>query len=154
MVTLNRTGQRLLSQFYKLPTTVMFGGSSTQTLKVTFQYPRITSVFSYVARDAGTDTFSQLSVLGGVPSGATVLMKCAKGGCSPKHTTFKLKGNNIVRSSKPFLKLRPHAAAYLEILKPNYVGKVLEISNPGHGREVDTILCLAPGTSRPSKCHK
>lgn len=153
-VTLNKTGQKLLSTLYKLSATAAFGGSSRSTMQVSFRYPRITSVFSYLARDARTDVFSQLTVLGGVPSGAKVVMQCARGGCSPRHTTFKLKGNNIAHSTKAFLKLPRGAAAYLEILKPNFIGKVLEIANSGHGREVDTVLCLPPGVHKPLKCHK
>ena len=153
-LALNKAGLALLRQFYRLPATITFTGAVTSTQTVTFVYPKITSVFSYLANDNGTDTFSQLTVLGGVPQGASVLMKCAKGGCSPTHTVFKLKGNNIAKSSKPFLKLRPGASAYLEIIKPNFVGKVLMITNPGHGSEKDKVLCLPPGTSKPSKCAK
>jgi CSLREA domain-containing protein len=153
-LNLNRTGLKLLAQFYRLPVTVTLGGPSSAKLTMTFSYPRIKSVFTYLAHDNGTDVFSQLSVVGGVLPGGAVSMICAKGGCSPRHAKFKLKGKNIKHSSAPFLTLRPHAIAYLEITKAGYVGKVLKITNPGHGSEIDTVLCLPPGARKPSKCAR
>jgi hypothetical protein len=154
MILLNKTGLKLLRQFYKLPATMTLGGSGSGSTVVTFSYPRIRVSAVYTDAESNTDTFSQLT-MSGVPRGAKVVVACVRRGCTPRHAVLKLKGNNITPFTKPFLRLRGGASAYLEILKPGWVGYVLKITNPPGGfGEKDQRLCLPPGARRPSRCAR
>jgi hypothetical protein len=155
-LALNATGRALLDRFFKLPVTATFGGSNPTTEQFTFSYPRILTHIFYSATFNShcciTDAVSDVS-FEGIPKGAKVQMVCRRGGCSPKHRTFKTKGSNLsLGRNTVVVSLRSGAAVDLEVTLANHVGRVLQIANAGAGPATDEFLCLAPDAKTPTAC--
>jgi hypothetical protein len=155
-ITLNSAGRRLLSEFYRVPTTFAFtaasGSRTRQTQTEIFSYPRITSLIAYVfVFHARSTSVSQLTV-NQVPQSAAVKAVCDGGGCPYGERTFKRKGTVVLAGALRGAQLSPGTTIAILITAPNRVGKVVVFTTHAGGPPTAAQRCLPPGARRPLMC--
>jgi hypothetical protein len=154
-VTLNRTGQRLLSQFYKLPVTVTLGGSSTARRTASLQYSVIHSPISFTFSFSRSSTSVQELMVSAVPAGGTVTVMCRGGGCPFDRRVLKPKRGRVdVARQFKHKHLRPKASLELRITARNEVGKVAVFTIRSGKQPKLVESCLPPGARSPSRCRR
>jgi hypothetical protein len=153
--TLNRAGQRLLSQFYALPATVTLSATAGTTIparRIRFSYPRVSASisFNFLFHPSYT-TVAQLSV-SGAPLRGKIVMSCHGGGCPFGQKTFKHKGSVNLARLFGSARLSPGTKVQIAITAPNQVGKVSVFTMQAGGAPTQNHLCLPPGVAAPRKC--
>jgi CSLREA domain-containing protein len=152
-LTLSSTGQKLLDQFYRLPSTVTIGGTTSISKRVTFSYKRISSPISFTwAFSAGSSVAQELTI-SGLPSKPKVTVICHGGGCPFGTRTFSAHGRQLALAPRlNSSHLTPGATLELEITAANDVGKVA-IFTIRSARQPSLIeRCLLPGARHPTVC--
>ena len=154
-IKLNGTGQTLLNQFYKLPVTITFGGSTPLAHTFTIRYTIIKSPISYTWAFGPSTTAAQELTVTAIPTGGKVTVVCHGGGCpfgkrtfTPRHGQVSLLGA-LARA-----RLRPNASVEVEITAGSEVGKVTIFTIRSGQVPLITDLCLPPGARSPSRCVK
>ena len=152
-LTLNTAGQKLLSQFYRLPTTVTIGGTTALQRAASFGYRVIHSPISFTWEFSASFSVAQQLTVSGVPSGGKLLVICHGGGCPFAKRTFS-PSRGRVRLASAFKRsaLRPGATLELEITAANSVGKVAIFTIRSGQQPSLAESCLPPGTARPTRC--
>ena len=151
---LNRAGQKLLNQFYRLPARVAIGGTTPITTTVTFSYGRlhISPGFTWVITN--TFTFATKLTLPGLPRQARTTVICHGGGCpfstrrfsTPRHGTLDLAPAFEHRH------LAPHATIELRISARTAVTEVVIFTINAGKQPTEAFRCMPPGAHRPTAC--
>jgi hypothetical protein len=151
-VTLNSTGQKLLTQRYKLPATLTVGGTTTLSQTVMFKYGVISSPIAFTWTFSTRSTIAQLLTVSRVPSKGKVTVICHGGGCPFGTRAFAAHGGKVALAS--FFKhgLSPHATLEIVISAANEVAKVVTFTIQSGAQPTLTARCLPPGASKPSRC--
>ena len=157
--TLKSTGKRLLSQFYKLPTTFTFSATSGTAIgarTIKFSYTKITSNIGYnfsvfTTAHPPYTTFTRMTI-SGVPSGGSVTASCRGGGCPFGRVTKKHKQTVSLTSLLSKAHLSPGATLRISITAPNRVGKVESFSTHANAAPSVAKRCLPPGAGKPLAC--
>ena len=157
--TLNSAGKRLLSQFYKLPTTFTFSATSGTAIRartIKFSYTKITSNIGYnfsvfTTAHPPYTTFTRMTI-SGVPSGGSVTASCRGGGCPFGRVTKKHKQSVSLTSLLSKAHLSPGATLRISITAPNRVGKVESFSTHANAAPSVAKRCLPPGAGKPLAC--
>jgi hypothetical protein len=153
-VTLNATGRRLLSQFYKLPAKVAVSGTTSLSRSVTLSYGRLHILPAYEWAFSKTFAFATQLTLSGLPKGAHVTLLCDGHGCpfskrsfaAPKHGKLQL---------APALQQRAlglHSMVELQITATNDIGEVVVFTVVPGKLPTESFLCLPPGAHAASAC--
>ncbi len=151
--TLSPAGQKLLSQFYKLPTTVTIGGTTALKRTAIFSYRVIHSPISFTWAFSRSSSVAQQLTVSGVPSGGMVMVICHGGGCPFAKRTFSpRRGRVALASAFKHSALRPGATLELEITAAKSVGKVASFTIRSGQQPSLAESCLPPGTRRPTRC--
>jgi hypothetical protein len=153
MVTLNATGQALLSQFYRLPSTLAVSGTSTLSRRVVFRYARIFSPVFFTWAFSPSFTVVRLLTISSIPPAGMVQIICHGGGCPFAMRSFSPVSRRVVLA--PVFKgsrLRPGATLELEITGPNRVGKVAIFKILAGQAPSLSESCLPPGAKSPTRC--
>jgi hypothetical protein len=152
-VTLNATGEALLSQFYRLPSTLAVSGTLALTRRVVFRYPRIVSPISFTWAFNPRFTVAQELAISRVPAVAMVEVVCLGGGCPFAMRSFPPVGHRVALT--PAFRgshLRPHTTLELEITATNHVGKVAVFTIQSGQQPTLRENCLPPGAKGPTRC--
>jgi hypothetical protein len=152
-LTLSSTGKRLLNQFYRLPATVVIGGTTPITRTVTFSFGRISSPVNFTWAFNAQYSIAQQLTISGLPPKPKVSVICHGGGCPFAKKTFSPHGKKLALA--PTLKnrrLAPHTTLELEITSSNHVGKVLIFTIRSAQPPSLAERCLPPGSKRPTAC--
>ncbi len=151
---LNSTGQKLLSQFYKLPATLQVGGTTSAKKTVTFSYGRLHISPSYTWAFASTFSYATELTLSGLPSKSKVTILCHGHGCPFSKRTFSAPkhGKLALASALKRRHLSPHSTVELQITAPNIVGEVVLFTVISGKQPSEKFLCLPPGARNPSAC--
>jgi DNA-binding beta-propeller fold protein YncE len=152
-LTLNSAGQKLLSRFYRLPSTVKVGGTTPITKAVAFSYGRIRSPFSFTwVFNAGFSVAQKLTITG-LPHKPKVTVICHGGGCPFARRTFSPHGKQLALASDlKHRHLAPHTTLELEITAANDVGKVAIFTILSGQSPSLAERCLPPGARKPVVC--
>ncbi len=152
-ITLNQTGQELLSRFYKLPATLTLGGTTSRTRMVSFRYPTIKSPISFTwAFTPSSTTALQLAISSVPPEGAVAVI-CHGGGCPFSTRRFTPSGGRVeLAGAFKGKHLRPKTTVKLEITAPNRIGKVAVFTIQSGQQPSLVELCLPPGAAKPVRC--
>ncbi len=152
-ITLNPTGQDLLSRFYSLPATLTLGGTTARTRVIDFRYGRIRSPISFTWAFTPSSTTAQQLAISSVPPEGTVEVLCHGGGCPFSTRPFTPSGGQV-RLSAAFKdkQLRPGATVTLEITAPNRIGKVAIFTIRSGAQPSLIELCLPPSATSPTRC--
>jgi streptogramin lyase len=150
---LGSTGKKLLSQFYRLPTTLVIGGTTPVTEPVVFSYGRIHSPVGFTWAWNSRYSVAQELTISGLPANPKVSVFCHGHGCPFSKRTFFPRGKELqLTSSFKHSHLSPHTTLELEIIATNDVAKV-EIFTIRSGNQPSVAYnCQPPGASRPSAC--
>jgi hypothetical protein len=152
-IALNSAGQKLLTQFYKLPTTLTIGGIAATSRTVTFSYSVIRSPISFTWAFNASFSMEQALSVSSVPPGGKVTVICHGGGCPFGKRAFSPRGGRVsLTSALAHSKLRPHTTITLEITATNQVGKVALFTILSGQQPALAESCLPPGARSPSRC--
>lgn len=155
-LSLNSTGQGLLDQFYRLPSTLVVGGTTSITRSVTFSYRRIRSPISFTWAFTRSYTVVQELTITGLPPASAdpeVTVVCHSGGCPFAQRAFSPHGGRLALASAfKASHLRPGAAVELEITASNRIGKVAVFTIRSGQSPTLAERCLPPGAPRPTDC--
>jgi CSLREA domain-containing protein len=150
---LNRKGQTMLTQHYRLTSTIAVRGTTGITQNVTFSYPLVKSGVGYTwAFGATSSTASELTVTR-IPHGGKVKVICNGGGCPFAQRTFAARRGRV--DLAPAFKghpLRAGTTLVIEVIAANQVGKVETFKIRSGQPPAVSQECLPPGTSRPGRC--
>jgi hypothetical protein len=151
-VSLNKTGKKLLTQFYKVPVTVTLTGATSATGTLAFNYPVIRSPIAFTWAFTAHATVAQLLTVSRVPSKGKVTVTCNGSGCPFSKRSFSAHNGKVALAS--FFKhgLGPHATVEIVISATNEVAKVVTFTIQRSAQPTVAALCLPPGAKRPSKC--
>ena len=150
---LNRKGQAMLSQHYTLLSTVSVAGTTPLTRRVTFRYPLVKSPIGYTWAFASASSVARELTVTRVPHGGKVTVTCHGRGCPFQARTFAPRRGRVVLA--PAFKHKPlHAGTTLElkVIAANQVGEVETFTIRSGQPPAVNHECLAPGTSRPTRC--
>jgi hypothetical protein len=151
-IVLNATGRKLLEATYRLPAVLSLDGGA-QPMSVSFAYGRISSFIGYTATfDPSGAVIAPLYVIG-LPAGGSIVIRCYGHGCPFALHVTKSKRSDVTLT--PLLaehRLSPGAELLVEVVAPNRVGKVLEVTIHAAGNPGQAVLCLPPGMRTPERC--
>ena len=158
-VTLNRTGKQLLARFAALPVRLSLSGDLTATRTVVFTSQRLTATtppddwFHIDLPCLDCYTSAQNVPITGLSRGIHVAVSCRGSGCpfgrrsvSPHNRQINLAA--VLGSSH----LEPGAVIQVAISARGKIGEVVRYAIQRGAGPVRTILCQAPGASRPQRC--
>jgi hypothetical protein len=151
-VSLNKTGQKLLRRFYKLPVTVTLTGATSATGTLKFFYQVIHSPIAFTWTFTADATVAQLLTVSRVPSKGKVTVTCGGGGCPFATRTFSAHNGKVALASFFKRGLRPHDTLEIVISASNEVAKVVTFTIQRSAQPTVTAACLPPGAHKPSKC--
>ncbi len=158
-VTLNRAGKQLLARFAALPVRLSLSGDLTATRTVVFTSQRLTATtppddwFHIDLPCLDCYTSAQNVPITGLSRGVHVAVSCRGSGCpfsrrsvSPHNRRINLAA--VLGSSH----LEPGAVIQVAISARGKIGEVVRYAIQRGAGPVRTILCQAPGASRPQRC--
>jgi hypothetical protein len=150
--SLNKTGKKLLTQFYNLPVTVTLTGATSAGGALTFNYPVIRSPIAFTWAFTARATVAQLLTVSRVPSKGKVEVSCTGGGCPFSKRSFSAHKGKVALAS--FFKhgLSPNAKLEIVISATNEVAKVVTFTIQSGAQPTVSASCLPPGAKKPSKC--
>lgn len=154
-LTLNRTGQKMLTRQYVLAATMSVRGTTPVTRNVMFRYPRITSKTPYVFEFGPRSSSATQLIVIHVPRGGSVTVLCHGGGCPFAARRFVPRHGQVVLT--PFFRhrqFRPGTTIQLRIAAPNRVAEVETLVIRSGQQPGVTHQCLPPGAARPARCVK
>lgn len=152
-LTLNAAGRKLLTELYKLPSTLRIGGTTALTRTVTFSYRRIRSPISFTWDFNARYSVAQELTISGLPSKSAVEVICHRGGCPFRRRSFHPHTRQLALASDlEHSHLAPGATLELEITATNDVGKVAIFTIRSGARPSLGERCLPPGARRPTAC--
>jgi Putative metal-binding motif len=118
-------------------------------------YLSIGTRYSYFARPAGSRArFTSLG-LKNVAKGATVQVRCKGGGCPKKAYRVKTKRARKTMNLLSALRGRTLATGALveiRVTVPGLIGRLISLKVGRRARVADTVRCLVPGRTRPTRC--
>jgi DNA-binding beta-propeller fold protein YncE len=158
-IALNGTGVRLLGRFQRLQVRLSFTGSVAATRTVVFTLPRLrasTPPDNWFHIDPPcSDCYSsaQNVPIAGLPRGVHVTVSCDGSGCPfSRRSVGPHDGRINVAAVLGSRHLQPGAVVEVAITAPGRIGVVLRYAIRRGAGPVRTILCQAPGASRPGPC--
>jgi hypothetical protein len=153
MVMLNATGQRLLSQFYRLPSSLAVSGTLTSSRRVVFRYARIFSPIAFTWAFSPSFTVVQFLTISRIPPAGMVEIICHGGGCPFAMRSFSPVSRRVVLAPAfEGSRLRPGTTLELDITAPNDVGKVAIFTIRSGAEPALVERCLPPGAHSPTRC--
>jgi hypothetical protein len=151
-VSLNKTGQKLLTKFYKLPVTVTLTGAISANGTLNFIYPVIHSPIAFTWAFTADATVAQLLTVSRVPAKGKVTVTCGGQGCPFAKRTFSAHNGKVALASFFKRGLGPHATVEIVISASNEVAKVVTFTIQRSAQPTVTAACQPPGAKKPSKC--
>ncbi len=158
-IALNATGVRLLARFRRLPVRLSFGGGVTATRTVLFTLPRLRAStppdnwFHINPPCSDCYTIAQDVPIGGLPGGGRVTVSCRGGGCPFSRRTLDPHNHRINLGAVLGRRhLQPGAVVEVLVTAPGRIRAVVRYAIQRGAGPVRTILCQAPGASRPGPC--
>ncbi len=156
-VSLNKTGARLLSQFYRLPVALTFSGSVSEVRNVTYSYarlhPSIDAIWATTSPCTSCYTQVRRLALSGLTSHEKVQARCHGGGCPFGQRTPKRRGSRLALTGM-FGGAHLATGTSVEILvtASNSVGWVRIYTMVAGNLPKTADRCLPPGDRRPAAC--
>jgi hypothetical protein len=153
-VTLNATGKRLLSRFYKLPTRMRVSGTVSAARTVQFHYAVIDASISYgFSYGSGVITVNALTPTT-LPRHAKITLWCRGQGClfSKRSITSTHAGSLKLAGQFHGARLHPGATIEVEVTAPLSVGQVTLYTMVRSSHPRISAGCLPPGARRPVAC--
>jgi hypothetical protein len=157
-VALNATGRTLLSEFYSLPTTATFSGTSLPSQMVTFAYRRLTTSVSWswgwINEPCSVcyTTVKKLTVVA-LPAHARILVLCHGGGCPfGQRTAIGHSARLPLVSWFAGSRLLPGTVLEIRVTVPNSIGKVFVYTMVAGNQPDIGQRCLPPGIRNPVTC--
>jgi hypothetical protein len=152
-ITLNATGRRLLSRFYKLPTRMRVTGAASVTRAVQFRYGVIDASvsFSFKNSASGLTTVAMLTPTT-LPHRARVALVCHGRGCPFTTRVFTAHSRSLALAGQFHgAHLRLGTVVQLSVTAPFSVGEV-DIFTMKRDGPTHAVRCLPPGAHRPIAC--
>ena len=158
-IALNAKGSRLLARFQRLPVRLSFAGAQASERTVVFTLPRLRAGtppdnwFHINPPCSDCYTTAQDVPIAGLPGRVHVTVLCRGPGCPFSRRSVSPRNGRInlaaVLGSRH---LQPGAVVEVAVTAPGRIGVVVRYAIRRGAGPVRTILCEAPGASRPGPC--
>ena len=149
---LNATGKRLLNRFWRLPTILKLTGNLTHTRTLTFAYLKIASRLTVQFRATRGGYQVATLKLSGLPTGATVEVRCHGEGCRFARRAQKLRARQTQLALTGLFSrsvLAPNTTLRIDITARDRVGKAFIFTTP---KTQPRLRCLTPATHNLVSC--
>lgn len=158
-IALNGTGVRLLGRFQRLPVRLSFTGNVAAARTVVFTLPRLSASTPpdnwFHIDQPCSDCYSsaQNVPIAGLSRSVHVTVSCDGAGCPLSRRSVGPRNGRInLAAVLGSHHLQPGAVVEVAVTAPGRIGVVVRYTIRRGAGPVRTILCEAPGASRPGPC--